>query len=34
MNDDFSPEEKDGFYKAVFSRRDVRSYFTSEPIDE
>lgn len=34
MNGDFSPEEKDGFYKAVFSRRDVRSHFTSEPIDE
>ncbi len=34
MNDDFSPEEKNGFYKAVFSRRDVRSHFTSEPIDE
>lgn len=34
MNGDFSPEEKNGFYKAVFSRRDVRSHFTSEPIDE
>ncbi|SMH72025.1 5,6-dimethylbenzimidazole synthase [Candidatus Nitrosotalea okcheonensis] len=34
MIGDFSPEEKDGFYKAVFSRRDVRSHFTSEPIDE
>ncbi|MDE1763584.1 MAG: 5,6-dimethylbenzimidazole synthase [Thaumarchaeota archaeon] len=34
MNGDFSPEEKDGFYKAVFSRRDVRSHFTSEPIDD
>ncbi len=33
MIGDFSPEEKDGFYKAVFSRRDVRSHFTSEPID-
>jgi len=31
---DFSAEEKNGFYKAVFSRRDVRSHFTSEPIDE
>ena len=34
MIGDFSPEEKDGFYKAVFSRRDVRSHFTSELIDE
>ncbi|WP_101477783.1 5,6-dimethylbenzimidazole synthase [Candidatus Nitrosotalea bavarica] len=34
MIGDFSPEEKDGFYKAVFSRRDVRSHFTSESIDE
>ena len=34
MIGDFSPEEKDGFYKAVFSRRDVRSHFTPEPIDE
>ncbi|MGI0017754.1 MAG: 5,6-dimethylbenzimidazole synthase [Nitrosotalea sp.] len=34
MIGDFSPEEKDGFYKAVFSRRDVRSHFTAEPIDE
>lgn len=34
MVGDFSSEEKSGFYKAVFSRRDVRSHFTSEPIDE
>ncbi|MGI0068765.1 MAG: 5,6-dimethylbenzimidazole synthase [Nitrosotalea sp.] len=34
MVGDFSAEEKSGFYKAVFSRRDVRSHFTSEPIDE
>ena len=34
MNDDFSEDEKNGFYKAVFSRRDVRSHFTSEPIDD
>ncbi len=34
MNGDFSPQEKDGFYKAVFSRRDVRSHFTAEPIDD
>lgn len=34
MDGEFSPQEKDGFYKAVFSRRDVRSHFTSEPIDD
>jgi len=34
MNEDFSKEEKNGFYKAVFSRRDVRSHFTPEPIDD
>jgi len=34
MIGDFSSEEKNGFYKAIFSRRDVRSHFTSEPIDE
>ena len=34
MSKDFSPDEKNGFYKAVFSRRDVRSHFTSEPIDD
>ncbi len=34
MNDDFSKDEKNGFYKAVFSRRDVRAHFTSEPIDD
>jgi 5,6-dimethylbenzimidazole synthase len=34
MVGDFSAEEKSGFYKAVFSRRDVRSHFTSELIDE
>ncbi len=33
MND-FSEQEKDSFYKAVYSRRDVRSNFTPEPIDE
>ena len=27
-------EEKNGFYKAVFSRRDVRSNFIPEPIDD
>ncbi|MEK6972205.1 MAG: 5,6-dimethylbenzimidazole synthase [Thermoproteota archaeon] len=34
MNNDFSDEEKSGLYKAIFSRRDVRSQFTSKPIDE
>lgn len=34
MNGDFSQEEKNGFYKAVFSRRDVRSHFTPKPIDD
>ncbi|MBM3895699.1 MAG: 5,6-dimethylbenzimidazole synthase [Thaumarchaeota archaeon] len=34
MNNDFSDEEKSGLYKAIFSRRDVRSHFTSSPIDE
>jgi 5,6-dimethylbenzimidazole synthase len=34
MNDKFSIEEKDGLYKAIYSRRDVRSRFTSTAIDE
>ena len=34
MNKDFSNEEKSGLYKAIYSRRDVRSHFTSEPIDD
>jgi len=34
MNGDFSEDEKNGFYKAVFSRRDVRSHFTSQSIDD
>ena len=34
MNEEFSQDEKNGFYKAVFSRRDVRSHFTPEPIDD
>ncbi len=32
--DGFTDEEKSGFYKAVFSRRDVRSRFTSKAIDD
>ena len=34
MTDDFSDDEKRGFYKAIYSRRDVRSHFTSEPIKD
>ena len=34
MNEEFSQDEKNGFYKAVFSRRDVRSRFISDPIDD
>jgi 5,6-dimethylbenzimidazole synthase len=34
MDNDFSDEEKSGLYKAIFSRRDVRSHFRSEQIDE
>ena len=33
MND-FSEQERESFYKAVYSRRDVRSNFTSEQIDD
>ena len=32
MTDDFTEEEKRGFYKAIYSRRDVRSHFTPRPI--
>jgi len=34
MNEEFSDDEKTGFYKAIYSRRDVRSHFTPEPIDD
>ncbi len=34
LTDDFSEEEKRGFYKAIYSRRDVRSHFTSKPIED
>ena len=34
MNEKFSDEEKNGLYKAIYSRRDVRSHFTSEPIED
>ena len=31
---DFSEHERESFYKAIYSRRDVRSNFTSEQIDD
>jgi 5,6-dimethylbenzimidazole synthase len=34
MNNEFTKEEKDGLYKAIFSRRDVRSHFIAKPIEE
>ena len=34
MDNEFNEQEKNGLYKAIFSRRDVRSHFTSEPIDD
>ena len=34
MNDNFTDAEKQGFYKAIYSRRDVRTHFTSEPISD
>jgi 5,6-dimethylbenzimidazole synthase len=34
MNNEFTDDEKSGFYKAIFSRRDVRSKFTSYEIDD
>ena len=30
----FTDEEKKGLYKAIHSRRDVRSHFTSKPIED
>lgn len=30
---EFTEEEKRGFYKAIYSRRDVRSHFTPKPIE-
>jgi len=32
LTDDFSEQEKRGLYKAIYSRRDVRSHFNSKPI--
>jgi len=34
LEDNFTDEEKRGFYKAIYSRRDVRSHFISKPIEE
>jgi len=34
LEDSFTDEEKRGFYKAIYSRRDVRSHFISKPIEE
>ena len=34
MADDFSEQEKMGLYKAIYSRRDVRSHFNSKPIND
>ena len=34
MDDDFTDVEKQGFYKAIYSRRDVRAPFTSESIND
>ncbi len=34
MTEDFTEEEKRGFYKAIYSRRDVRSHFISKPIED
>ncbi len=34
MTEDFTEEEKKGLYKAIYSRRDVRSHFTSRSIDD
>ena len=34
MTDSFTDEEKRGFYKAIYSRRDVRSHFISKLIEE
>lgn len=34
MTEEFTDEEKKGFYKAIYSRRDVRSHFTSRSIKD
>ena len=34
MTEEFTDEEKKGLYKAIYSRRDVRSHFTSRSITD
>lgn len=34
MSNNFSKEERRGLYKAIYTRRDVRSHFTSETIND
>jgi 5,6-dimethylbenzimidazole synthase len=34
LNENFTDEERNGLYKAIFSRRDVRSHFTLRSIEE
>jgi 5,6-dimethylbenzimidazole synthase len=34
MSDKFSNQEKSGLYKAIYTRRDVRSHFNSKPISD
>jgi len=34
LKDDFSEQEKRGLYKAIYSRRDVRSHFNSKSIND
>jgi len=34
LTDDFSEQEKRGLYKAIYSRRDVRSHFNSKLIND
>jgi len=34
LTEEFTDEEKNGLYKAIYSRRDVRSHFTSKAIKD
>jgi 5,6-dimethylbenzimidazole synthase len=34
LTEEFTDDEKKGFYKAIYSRRDVRSHFTSRSIKD
>jgi len=34
LTEEFTDDEKKGFYKAIYSRRDVRSHFTSKSIND